>query len=120
MKNFIGMPFVCFQKERKINKEIKEALFKSNTTSNLEAYLIYFFMLFNLILLLMNLMVYFFIIHILLVTLFVQSIYTLFLVMPLLFLVFLRLFQTKWVPKVRKVQLNAIGFDVDPIVEKYE
>lgn len=119
MKGFIARPFEIFKRERQINAEIQEGLAKSNQVSDTQANLICFFIIANIILLVMNLFIYFAVIVVLVTTPFYPLIGLLRLVPPLLFLPFLRLFQTRWIPKVRRVHMDIIGFDVDPIIERY-
>lgn len=71
-------------------------------------------------LLLMNLIIYLGIIVVLITTPFYPPIALLRLLPPLIFLPILRLFQTKWVPKVREVQMKQIGLDIEPIVREFE
>lgn len=120
MKNFIMRPFELFTQEIEINQAIEEALIQNDQVSNTKAKLIYFFKIANLMLLLMNMILYLGILVVLVTTPFYPPIALLRLLPPLIFLPILRLFQTKWLPKVREVQMNQIGLDIKPIVREFE
>ncbi len=119
MKEFILQPFEIFQREKQMNEEIQQALARSHEVSENKAILIYFFVLANIMLLVMNLIIYLAFAIILVTTPFYPPVALLRIFPPLLFLPLLRLFQTRWIPKVRRVHMDKIGLDIAPIEEKY-
>lgn len=119
MKEFILKPLKLFQREKKVNEELNRLLRKNNELSGMKQTIIYFFALANFMLLMMNLIVYTAIIAVLATTPFQPPIALLRLLPLVLFLPFLYLFQKHWLPKVRQVQLAAVGVDVNPIIQKY-
>lgn len=118
MKDFLLHPIKIFRKEIQVNNAIEEELFQNDEVSNIEAKLIYFFKIANLMLLFMYFIVYFAIGLLLITVPFNLPFSILNILPPLLFLLILRAFQTRWVPKVREVQMKYIGLDVNPIVER--
>jgi len=119
MKNYILCPFEIFKREKAINAEIKKSLMSNDRISDTKAKIIYFFILANIMLLLMNLIVYFSILLVIVTTPFNPPTALLRLLPPLFFLLILRPFQTRWLPKVRQVQMETIGLDIHSITQKY-
>jgi len=119
MKTYILRPFDIFKKEKAINAEIKKSLMSNHQINDTKAKIIYFFVVANIMLLLINLIVYFSIILVIVTTPFNPPIALLRLLPPLFFLLILRPFQMRWLPKVRHVQMETIGLDIHSITQKY-
>lgn len=118
MKDFLLHPINFFRKEIQVNNAIEEALFQNDEVSNAKIRFVYFFKIANLMLLFMHFIVYLAIIFALVTMPFNLPISLFSIFPPLLFLLILRLFQTRWLPKVREVQMKHIGLDITPIVER--